>query len=93
VGDFIQSRRTPVAGHTVRIAIIAETIQNTIVVPAAAILNFDEGGQKVMVVDGKSIAHDAKLHWGTAGRPGADCQRPAAGRTSGNERRLGSKTT
>ena len=38
-------------GGTVRVAIIAETIQNTIVVPASALLNADEGGQKVMVVD------------------------------------------
>ncbi len=38
-------------GGTVRVAIIAETIQNTIVVPASALLNSDEGGQKVMVVD------------------------------------------
>ena len=34
-----------------RVSIIAETIQNTIVVPASALLNSDEGGQKVMVID------------------------------------------
>ena len=38
-------------GGTVRVSIIAETIQNTIVVPASALLNSDEGGQKVMVVE------------------------------------------
>ncbi len=38
-------------GGTVRVSIIAETIQNTIVVPASALLNSDEGGQKVMVID------------------------------------------
>jgi HlyD family secretion protein len=45
-------------GGTVRVAIIAETIQNTMVVPASALLNGDEGGQKVMVVDKNSVAHE-----------------------------------
>jgi multidrug efflux pump subunit AcrA (membrane-fusion protein) len=44
-------------GGTVRVAIIAETIQNTLVVPASALLNSDEGGQKVMVVDKDKVAH------------------------------------
>ena len=48
-------------GGTVRVSIIAETIQNTIVVPAAALLNFDEGGQKVMVVTSDSKAHERKV--------------------------------
>jgi HlyD family secretion protein len=48
-------------GGTVRVNIIAETIQNTIVVPASAILNFDEGGQKVMVVTPDSKAHERKV--------------------------------
>ena len=48
-------------GGTVRVSIIAETIQNTIIVPAAALLNSDEGGQKVMVVDKDSIAHERKI--------------------------------
>ena len=48
-------------GGTVRVAIIAETLQNTIVVPASAILNSDEGGQKVMVVDSSSVAHERKV--------------------------------
>jgi len=48
-------------GGTVRVSIIAETIQNTIVVPAAALLNSDEGGQKVMVVDKDSVAHEQKI--------------------------------
>jgi len=48
-------------GGTVRVSIIAETIQNTIVVPAAALLNSDEGGQKVMVIDKDSIAHERKI--------------------------------
>jgi len=45
----------------VRVSIIAETIQNTIIVPAAALLNSDEGGQKVMVVDKDSVAHEQKI--------------------------------
>ena len=51
-------------GGTVRVAIIAETIQNTLVVPASALLNCDEGGQKVMVVDKNSIAHERKVSVG-----------------------------
>ncbi len=45
-------------GATARVAIIAETIQNTMVVPATALLNGDEGGQKVMVVDKDNVAHE-----------------------------------
>jgi HlyD family secretion protein len=51
-------------GGTVRVAIIAETIQNTMVVPAAALLNSDEGGQKVMVVTKDSVAHERKVSVG-----------------------------
>ncbi len=45
-------------GATVHVAIIAETIQDTMVVPASALLNGDEGGQKVMVIDKDSVAHE-----------------------------------
>jgi multidrug efflux pump subunit AcrA (membrane-fusion protein) len=51
-------------GGTVRVAIIAETIQNTIVVPASALLNSDEGGQQVMVVTKDSVAHERKVSVG-----------------------------
>lgn len=51
-------------GGTVRVAIIAETIQNTMVVPAAALLNSDEGGQKIMVVTKDSVAHERKVSVG-----------------------------
>jgi len=51
-------------GGTVRVAIIAETIQNTMVVPATALLNSDEGGQKVMVVTKDSVAHERKVSVG-----------------------------
>jgi len=48
-------------GGTVRVAIIAETIQNTLVAPAAALLNSDEGGQKVMVIDSTMVARERKV--------------------------------
>jgi RND family efflux transporter MFP subunit len=48
-------------GGTVRVSIIAETIQSTIIVPATSLLNSDEGGQKVMVIDKESVAHERKI--------------------------------
>src|SRR6202030_3757172 len=51
-------------GGTVRVAIIAETIQNTMVVPAAALLNADDSCQKVMVVTGDSVAHERRISVG-----------------------------
>ncbi len=51
-------------GGTVRVSIIAETITDAIVVPASALLNFDEGGQKVMLVVGKdknAVAQERKV--------------------------------
>jgi multidrug efflux pump subunit AcrA (membrane-fusion protein) len=51
-------------GTTVHVAIIAETIQNTLVVPASALLNFDEGGQKVMVVENNSVARERRISVG-----------------------------
>jgi HlyD family secretion protein len=51
-------------GGSVRVAIIAETIQNTIVVPSSALLNSDDGGSKVMVVDSGSVAHERKVQVG-----------------------------
>jgi multidrug efflux pump subunit AcrA (membrane-fusion protein) len=51
-------------GATVRVAIIAETLRDTMVVPAAAILNADDGGQKVMVVTSDSIAHERRINIG-----------------------------
>ncbi len=50
-------------GATVRVSIIAETIQNTVIVPAAALLNSDEGGQKIMIVAG-NIARERKVSVG-----------------------------
>ena len=77
-------------GGTVRVSIIAETIQNTIVVPASALLNSDEGGQKVMVIDKDSVAHERKVVPGV--RQGDRVQivtRLAGGRAGGHLRRPG----
>ena len=51
-------------GGTVRVTIIAETLQNTIIVPASALLNSDEGGQKIMVVGQDSRAQERKISVG-----------------------------
>jgi HlyD family secretion protein len=59
-------------GASVRVNIIADTIQNTIVIPAAAILNADDGGQKVMVITPDSIAHERRVSLGI--RQGARVQ-------------------
>jgi len=45
-------------GATARVSIIAETIQNTLVVPTSALLNGDGGKQKVMVISADSVAHE-----------------------------------
>jgi HlyD family secretion protein len=59
-------------GGTVRVSIIAETIQNTIVVPATALLNADDGGQKVMVVTSDNKARERRISVGV--RQGARVQ-------------------
>ncbi|HUA82263.1 MAG TPA: efflux RND transporter periplasmic adaptor subunit [Bryobacteraceae bacterium] len=51
-------------GGTVHVSIIAETIQNTVVVPATALLNSDEGGEKVMIVTGGNVARERKVSVG-----------------------------
>lgn len=48
-------------GGTVRVSIKAETRQNVIIVPASALLNSDEGGQKVMVAGNDNLAHERKI--------------------------------
>jgi HlyD family secretion protein len=45
-------------GGTVHVAIVAETIQNTMIVPASALLYSDTGGQKVMVISSDNVAHE-----------------------------------
>jgi len=59
-------------GATARVSIIAETIQNTLVVPASALLNGDEGRQKVMVISSDSVAHERAVAVGV--RQGARVQ-------------------
>ena len=51
-------------GDTVRVAIIAETVQNTLVVPSAALLNSDTGRPKVMVVTSDNVAHERMVSVG-----------------------------
>jgi len=48
-------------GGTVQVSIRADLIQETLLVPSAALLNSDEGGEKVMVVGKDSIAHERKV--------------------------------
>jgi RND family efflux transporter MFP subunit len=48
-------------GGAVRVAIIAETIQNTLIVQASALLNTEDGTEKVMVVVNNSIARERKV--------------------------------
>jgi len=51
-------------GGTVRVAIIAETIQNTMIVPATALLNSDDGTPKVMVITADNVAHERRISLG-----------------------------
>ncbi len=51
-------------GATVRVSIIAETITDTIIVPATALLNADDGSQKVMLVTGQSVARERRVSVG-----------------------------
>lgn len=48
-------------GGTVRVEIRADLIQETLLVPTAALLNSDEGGEMVMVVGKDSLAHERKV--------------------------------
>jgi multidrug efflux pump subunit AcrA (membrane-fusion protein) len=48
-------------GGTVHVSIRADLIKDTLLVPAAALLNSDEGGEKVMVVGKDSLAHERKV--------------------------------
>ena len=52
-------------GATVRVSILAETIPNAVVIPAAALLPSQEGGaNSVMVVGADSAAHEQKIEIG-----------------------------
>ncbi|HKD06261.1 MAG TPA: efflux RND transporter periplasmic adaptor subunit [Bryobacteraceae bacterium] len=48
-------------GATAHVTIKAETLQDVIIVPASALLNSDEGGQKVMVAGSDNLAHERKI--------------------------------
>ncbi|HEV8144843.1 MAG TPA: efflux RND transporter periplasmic adaptor subunit [Bryobacteraceae bacterium] len=48
-------------GAIARIAIIAETIPDAIIVPATALLNAEGGGQKVMVVAANNVARERRV--------------------------------
>ncbi len=56
-------------GGTVRVSIRADLIKDTLLVPAAALLNSDEGGEKVMIVDKNSVAHERKVNVGVREGP------------------------
>ena len=62
-------------GGTVHLSIIAGTITDTIIIPASALLNLDEGGEKVMIVvgtDKNATAQERKVVTGV--RQGARVQ-------------------
>lgn len=59
-------------GGTVHVSIRADLIEDTLLVPSAALLNSDEGGEMVLVVDKNSIAHERKVTVGI--REGARVQ-------------------
>jgi HlyD family secretion protein len=51
-------------GETTHVAIVAETIENAIVVPSAAIVPSSDGSTSVMVVGADSLAHEHKVKVG-----------------------------
>ena len=51
-------------GGTVSVAIIAETIQDTIIVPASTLLNADDGSTKVMIVMPDNTARERRVSVG-----------------------------
>lgn len=51
-------------GTTVHVAVHTETIQNAVLVPVAALLSSDEGGQRVMVVGKDSKARERQVDIG-----------------------------
>ena len=51
-------------GGTVHVTIKAETLKDVILVRAAALLNFDEGGLKVMVIGDDNLAHERRITTG-----------------------------
>lgn len=59
-------------GSTVQMSVNAGEVPNAVVIPAAALLASDEGGEKVMVAGSDSLAHEHKVEVGI--RSGGDVQ-------------------
>jgi len=51
-------------GSAVHLSIKAGTLNKVTLIPATALLNSDEGGQKVMVIDSKLVAHERPVQVG-----------------------------
>src|SRR5262249_18572804 len=51
-------------GTTVKISVMTGEIKDAIVVPTAALLSGDEGGEKVMIAGSDSLAHEQKVEVG-----------------------------
>ena len=51
-------------GGTVRVSIKAETLKDVTIVPVSAILNFDEGGEKVMIAMADNTARERRINVG-----------------------------
>ncbi|MBV9304376.1 MAG: efflux RND transporter periplasmic adaptor subunit [Acidobacteriaceae bacterium] len=51
-------------GSTVQVSINAETVNDAVLIPPAALLSSDEGGEKVMVVEADSLAHERRIEVG-----------------------------
>jgi multidrug efflux pump subunit AcrA (membrane-fusion protein) len=59
-------------GVTVQVVIDAGDVPNAVVVPTAALLSSDDGGEKVMIAGNDSLAHEHKVQVGV--RSGDDVQ-------------------
>ena len=51
-------------GSTVEVSMVAQTIKNALVVPAAAVLTGDDGSKSVMVVSADNVAHQTAVKTG-----------------------------
>lgn len=51
-------------GVTVKVSVDAGEVRDAVMAPAAALLNSDEGGEKVMVAGSDSLAHERKVEVG-----------------------------
>ncbi|MDE3110334.1 MAG: efflux RND transporter periplasmic adaptor subunit, partial [Acidobacteriota bacterium] len=51
-------------GSTVNIQIVARSVENALVVPAAAVLTGDKGATTVMVIGGDQVAHQTGVQTG-----------------------------